>query len=201
MPSTISHRVLADETPDAVLIKEIVEAKSSAFNSLVHRYKAKLFAFAFHYTHNEDASLDIVQECFLRVFEKAKLYDPQFAVSTWLYHITLNLCRDYKRRMKIRSFFRLGSSKKEETDFCLAGEKIADPAPSVENLLSIRQQLNLLSEAIDGLPEDLKSALIMFHLEEQSQNECAKQLGISAKSVESRVARARKILRKKIEPC
>lgn len=199
MPSTISHRVVADETPDAVLIKEIIEAKSSAFNSLVHRYKAKLFAFAFHYTRNEDASLDIVQECFLKVFEKAKFYDPQFAVSTWLYNITLNLCRDYKRRAKVRSFFSFSPSRKESS-LSIAAEKILDPEPSAENLLSIRQQLNLLGEAIDGLPEDLKSALIMFHLEEQSQNECAKQLGISAKSVESRVYRARKILREKIEP-
>lgn len=199
MPSTISHRVEADETSDAVLIKEIIEAKSSAFNSLVHRYKAKLFAFAFHYTRNEDASLDIVQECFLKVFEKAKLYDPKFAVSTWLYNITLNLCRDYKRRAKVRSFFNFSPSGKESS-LSIAAEKILDPEPSAENLLSVRQQLNLLGEAIDGLPEDLKSALIMFHLEEQSQNECAKQLGISAKSVESRVYRARKILREKIEP-
>ena len=201
MLSTISLKVLTGEISDVSLIASIVEGNRHAFNSLVARYKAKLFFFSFHYTKNEDASLDIVQECFLKVFEKAQLYDPEFAVSTWLYTITLNLCRDYKRRMKRRSFFFMSPGKEKKKVGFSAGEHRADPEPSMEDLLTIRQQLGLLGEAIDDLPDDLKSALIMFHLEEQSQSECARQLGISVKSVETRVYRARKLLREKITSC
>jgi RNA polymerase sigma factor (sigma-70 family) len=79
---------------------------------------------------------------------------------------------------------------------CIAGcqQQIADPVADVES----HERLANLQKAIEELPHDLRTTLLLFAVEGRSQRECAELLGVSAKAVETRVYRARKILEKKI---
>jgi len=200
MPFTINRDLANGEATDALLIAHIAERDDDAFAQLMHRYKSRLFAFTFKYTRDEEAALDIVQETFARVFSHAKSYNPAYAASTWLFNIALNQCRDYRRRSKLRQFLSLDWMQKDAQGQPSTSliEQIPDLGENVESLLEIRQNLTLLEKAIDSLPHDLKATLILYHLEEQSQAECALQLGITAKAVETRVYRARKHLREKL---
>ncbi len=202
MHYTTNRNATNEEASDASLIACVAERDHASFVLLMQRYKSRLFAFACKYTRDEDIALDMVQETFARVFSHAAKYNPAFAPSTWIFNITLNLCRDYNRRSKLRRCLSLDWMQKDDNghDSAVFAEVLEDQNGNVESLLEVRDRLTALDKAINELPHDLKAALILFHLEEHSQQECAKQLGITVKTVETRVYRARKILRKKLSP-
>lgn len=79
--------------------------------------------------------------------------------------------------------------------------RISDSATMPGDALVTAERLAALQAAISELPHKLKTALILFCLEDRSQAECAELLGVSTKTVESRVYRARKILEKKLGLC
>ena len=188
---------IKDDTSDEELIALVKQGVTPALNILMLRYKHKLFAFISRYVKDEDAAYDILQETFIKLHFKADTYNSDYKFSTWLYQIAINLCRDWSRKDKIRQFLSLDaliSDNSEETYHDI----IADPGSNIEDLIGFRKSLKQLDKEIQKLPHKLKAALILFAIEENSQEKCAEILGITPKTVETRVYRARKILAEKI---
>ncbi len=181
---------------DGEVMMVLQNGKDAALDELMHRYKQPLFHFITRYTHDEDNSYDILQETFLRVYKRAETFNHAYKFKTWLYQIALNLCRDYARKKKLQSFISLDSWMKNDKEGSFHDILASDE--NIENLTQHRQTLKLLESQIDQLPHKLKTALILFALENHSQEECARILGITPKTVEMRVYRARKILLQKI---
>lgn len=182
---------------DEDLMLALQGGRDVALDELMHRYKQPLFYFVTRYTRDEEVSYDIVQEAFVRVYTRAETFNPAYKFKTWLYQIALNLCRDYGRKKKLQSFISLDSwITKNGEDVSL--HDIVASEENIESLIEHRQTLMILEKQIDALPHKLKTALIMFSLEGRSQEECARILGITPKTVEMRVYRARKILLKKV---
>lgn len=192
-----NSEAVTDATPDKTLISLVAQGREAALNEVMRRYKHRLFAFISRYVKDEDAAYDILQETFIRVHFKADSYNTAYEFSTWLYQIAINLCRDWGRKQKLRQFLSLDTSPGEDGVSGLH-HIIADPSGNVEDLTELRQQLRLLDKEIQHLPHKLKTALILFAVEEHSQEECAKILGVTPKTVETRVYRARKILAGKL---
>ena len=175
----------------------LADGCEAALKKLMHRHKHKLYSFIFKYVQNEDVAYDILQETFIRVYAKANTYKPQFAASTWIYQISMNLCRDWGRKQKVKQFISLDTYFSPDSTNDLL-EKIEDPLSDTENLVFHRHQLKFFEEEIQKLPHKLKTALILFAIEGYSQEECAEILNVTPKTVEMRVYRARKILLEKL---
>lgn len=102
----------------------------------------------------------------------------------------------FRARKNFYPFFSLdGWSKGDEQH---APHDVLSSEENIESLVEHRQTLKTLDKNIDALPHKLKTALILFTLEGHSQDECAQILGVTAKTIETRVYRARKILQQKI---
>lgn len=187
-----------EATPDKTLIRIVADGGEAALNEIMRRYKHKLYAFIAHYVKDADAAYDIAQETFIRVHFKADTYSPAYSFSTWLYQIAINLCRDWGRKQKAWRFLSLDATIGEEENSSFH-DVINDPHGNIENLAELRQQLRLLDKEITRLPHKLKTALILFALEGHSQEACAEILGITPKTVETRVYRARKMLAAKLK--
>ncbi len=181
-----------DTLSDGVLMSYIAQGSEPALCVLMQRYKHKLYAFISRYVKDADTAYDILQEVFIRVHFKADSYNPDYAFSTWLYHIAINMCRDMARKEKIRQIFSLDS--KEDNEGAGYYDTIPDSGAVTEDIVELRRNLSVLDKAIQRLPHKLKTALILFAVEEYSQEKCAELLGVTAKTVETRVYRARKIL-------
>jgi len=191
------NAAISDATPDKTLIGLVAEGREAALNEIMRRYKHRLFAFISKYVRDEDAAYDILQETFIRVHFKAATYSPAYEFSTWVFQIAMNLCRDWGRKRKLRQFLSLDTLPGEDGTAGLH-HILPDPSANVEDLTELRQQLRLLDREIERLPHKLKTALILFALEEHSQEACAELLGVTPKTVETRVYRARKILAGKL---
>lgn len=184
------------ELPDGELMLALQNGRDVALDQLMKRHKQPLFHFVTRYTRDEDTSYDIVQEAFFRVYDRAETYNPAYRFKTWLYQIALNLCRDYARKKKLQSVLSLDAWTDDEDKGSL--HDILASGENIESLTEHRQTLKLLEKQIDKLPHKLKTALILFALEDYSQEECARILGVTPKTVETRVYRARKLLTQKL---
>ena len=165
----------------------------SALNELINRHREPLFHFVLRYLRNEILGCEVVQETFIRVYFKAKSFEPRSSVKTWIYAIALNLCRDQSRR-----------SKKQQREISLNAPGIGnlppmeleDSTPSPGEQAGQKDRFAALQRAIDQLPHTLKAALVLFSLQGYSQHEAADTLGTTPKTVETRVYHAKEKLRK-----
>lgn len=185
------------EDPDRALLEAIAKGSEGALVEFIGRHKEKLFRFAYRHVRSEEDAAEIVAETFVRVHRKASDFNPRAKVLTWVYTIATNLCHDFHRkarRHRILSFF----SPVHETEGRGEGrswaETIPDQGPSADEAVLRQDQLRQVRQQIDRLPPKLKTPFILHVLEEHSQKDCAALLGVSEKTVETRIYRARKRL-------
>lgn len=190
-------RIDIAERSDTDLMAEIAEGDHRAFAELMARYKTPLFRFILRYVGVRSEAEDLLQDVFIIVFSKAASYDPAWKPSTWIYRIALNKCRDYGRKQRLRKFVSFTRPDNEDEPGSFAPEPV-DLGPNVEDIVARRQEMSRLSAAIDALPHKMRSALVLHTIEGRSQIETSEILGVSRKSVEMLVYRARKTLRDKL---
>lgn len=178
--------------PDLPLIEALQADDDSALNELINRHREPLHRFVFRYLRNEATARDVVQETFVRVYFKAAKFRPKSSVKTWIYTIALNLCRDQNRRLMRRS--RDWSMDAPTRDDAPRVE-VVDEAPLPSTKAADSDRFAQLQRAIDQLPEKLRESLILFSLEQRSQQEVAELLKITPKTVELRVYHAKGRLR------
>lgn len=171
---------------DFALIKNFIDGDESVFRTLVIKHRDKVRNLVFITLGDAENVDDISQEVFISVFHKLKEFRFESKFTTWLYRITINKCRDFLRKKKVRSIFvPLGDSDREYPT-----------GPFSENV----DLPQLVRKAIDKLPEKLKVPLILRDIEGLSYKEIAEQLGTEVGVIKSRIFRARESLRIILEP-
>jgi len=169
---------------DAALAARAVKGDRSAFNRIVQRHQEPLYRFIRRYVGDADEAYDLLQDTFVSAWQALGRYDPTRPAATWLRRIALNKCRDWGRRRTVRRFF-YGAASLEAADVA----SIANTADSADEAAMVR-----LDRAIALLPSQLKEPLLLTAFEGLSQEKAGQALGITAKAVETRVYRARKLL-------
>ena len=173
--------------PDGALAIRAADGDEQAFEALVGRHKVALYRLARRYVGDADDADDIVQASFVSAWGALKRYDPTRGFAAWLRTIALNKCRDHGRRAVVRRLLMIPVAA-STVDF------IADPQPGAEAELIAQEELAILNRAIVRLPRALKEPLLLTVIAGLSQAEAGRELGISAKAVETRVYRARRAL-------
>jgi RNA polymerase sigma factor (sigma-70 family) len=153
-----------------------------AFDAMMRREKAGLYAFVRRYVGDADEAFDVTQEAFVAAWRAIGRYDPARPFGVWLRAIALNKCRDHARRAKVRRLF-LGAFAAEP------------PAPAADPLDGERgAALARLDRAIARLPGRYREPLLLTTAGGLSHEEAGRVLGLSAKAVEMRLYRARRDL-------
>lgn len=169
---------------DADLVARAVKGDRTAFNLFVRRHQESLYRFVRRYVGDADEAYDLLQESFVAAWQALGRYDPGRPAAPWLRRIALNKCRDWGRRRQVRRFF-YGAADLESVQ----PAALAETDRAQESALLTR-----LDRAIANLPLQLKEPLLLTVFEGLSQQDAGAALGISAKAVETRVYRARKML-------
>jgi RNA polymerase sigma-70 factor (ECF subfamily) len=172
---------------DDALSKRAGKGDRSAFNLIVRRHQEPLYRFIRRYVGDADEAHDLLQETFVSAWQAVGRFDPARPAAAWLRRIALNKCRDWSRRRAVRRFF-FGASPLDETQSAVSAEVTSEADVHDEEALS------RLDRAIAALPGQLKEPLLLTVFEGMSQAAAGQALGISAKAVETRVYRARKLL-------
>ncbi|MDO9486956.1 MAG: RNA polymerase sigma factor [Sphingomonadaceae bacterium] len=178
---------MSHESSDAELAIRAVGGEEVAFTAIMRRYKDPLYRLIRRHVGDADESYDVLQESFVSAWGALARYDSARPFYSWLARIALNKCRDRGRRLFVRRLLRGATSLDTIGD-------LADPQPLADTLVIDRDALARLDRAIASLPVKLKEPLILTALDEMSQAEAAAILGVSIKTVETRIYRARQKL-------
>lgn len=174
---------------DKDLFAKVAADDEQAFALFVERYKSRLYNFIVRIISEKETAEDILQDTFLRVYNQRKNYSPDFALSTWVYTIALNLVRSELRKRKLRKYLSLDFLK-EESDVELADN--VNPEPG--------RLKPLMDKAIAALPEEYRTAFILCDIDRLPYNEIAEIMRVPVGTVKSRINRARSMLREKLLP-
>ncbi len=185
---------------DAALMQDLIAGDQKALGPLIARWEKPLYCFAFRYTQHEQTARDIVQETMVRLFSKRDKYNPDFPLSTWLFSIASNLCKNHFRWMRRHPECAWDARESGQAEDAPAlQDKIAslEPTPVEEEERRVRAEL--LRKQIDQLPHNLKVVLLLRHFEHLSYQEIGEICGCSQRGVETRLYRARKKLKTKLK--
>lgn len=155
-----------------------------ALDQLMNRWQSPLRSFLYRWLHNDADALDLAQETFLRVYRHRARFRPGAKFSTWLFAIALNLCRNHARHSRVRLAVPLDAAPEIET---------GDAAPDTGLLQA--EKTTAVRRAVAGLPEPLKTATLLCEYEDLSLAEAATTAGCTPKAIETRLYRARALLR------
>jgi len=162
-----------------------------SFNQLVLRWERPIYALAYRVIGREEDARDVAQETFLRAFRALGGFKGQAKFSSWLYRITLNLCRDWIRRERRTPI----AQAPEGVDLVeLAGE--ATPAESIEDLVSRKQQSEAVARAMALLPDEQRTAIILKEYHGLTFQEIADLLDCPLSTVKTRLYQGLTVLRR-----
>jgi RNA polymerase sigma-70 factor (ECF subfamily) len=182
---------------DRAAMENLQAGHDTALNDLMERHATPVFHFLCRMVGNEDDANDLAQETFVRVFKSSKSFRAEQKFSSWLFTIAANLARNHFRWRARHPNVSL-DAENPETEQTLGGTLPADgPAPNEEALAAERTKA--VRVAVGKLPEDLREAIVLCEWEDRSTAEAATILETTPKAVESRLYRARQILRERLK--
>ena len=171
---------------DEMLISRFQSGDENAYVELVNRYKDRLTNFVFYFLKDEEHAEDIVQETFIRLYEKKHYYKEIAKFSTWIYTIARNLANTELRKKSRTKVMYLSQMNNYKKDYDL---KSSDPElnTNIENEFLLKE----IHTAIDKLPENYKSVIILRDIQGLNYEQISNIVGVPLGTVKSRINRAR----------
>jgi RNA polymerase sigma-70 factor (ECF subfamily) len=181
---------------DMALVQAARGGDVAAFEVLIRRYDRKLFRIAYHITNHRQDTEDVVQETFLKAFQRLAQFrgDSQFA--TWLTRIGVNTALiKLRERRAVREISIEGDSEAESERATL---EIPDWVPNPEELYSKSELLEILDRGLRTLTPALASVFVLRDVEGFSIQQTADILALTNQAVKTRLLRARLKLRESL---
>ncbi len=171
------------------LVRLSQQGDKESFGLLVKKYEKKVHNLAFQFTRNDAVADDLAQEVFIKAYFALPKFRGQSEFGTWLYRIGVNHIKDYLRK------------KPRELPLTIVPEDRSEAAESMaadeEARLDERRRA-VVRSCLEGLPPKHRIIITLRDIQGLSYDEIAKTLGISPGTVDSRLFRARQLLRKRV---
>jgi RNA polymerase sigma-70 factor (ECF subfamily) len=180
---------------DEELVARATAGDLDSFNQLVSRWERPIYALAYRTLGREEDARDVVQEAFLRAFRGLRGFKGEAKFSSWLYRITLNLCRDWVRRERRAPIVQTP----EGTDPVDLADRQASPEESVEDLVARREMSRAVAQAMADLPEEQRSAILLKEYHGLTFQEIADMLDCPLSTVKTRLYQGLSVLRRRLE--
>ncbi|MBA1335283.1 MAG: hypothetical protein HPY66_0905 [Firmicutes bacterium] len=175
--------------PEELLIKKAAEGSKAAFEELVERYKAYVFAIILNFIRDSHQAENVAQEVFLQVYISLPRYRYE-GFRTWIGRIATHKAIDWKRKEG------RVAEREKPVDMQQFSQR-ENVSGRLEDELVLNEDRERLKVLCDGLPPRYRTIVRDFYYEGKSYRQIAEEEGIAEKTVESRLYRARKILKEK----
>ena len=161
------------------------------FKDIFHAYNKLVFNVALHYVQNREDAEEITQDVFVKIHKKLDSFQQKSTIKTWIYRIAINQSLDFikaqktQKRSFLSSLFSINNEKKE-----IDVPHFNHPGVQMEQ----KEALENIFTAINKLPDNQKTVIILLKIEQKNQEETALIMEISIKAVEALFQRAKKNL-------
>lgn len=180
---------------DEDVLKEVAQGEEAAFAELLRRYENAILTFCYSFTRERGMAEDLAQETFLRVYRNAARYKPVAKFSTWLYKIAANLCINEIKRNRLRPVLALDEPAGSDPEGTRVIERLASGDDTPLTGAEKHEIQSLIRSAIDHLPDDQRTTLVLVEYHHLQYQEIAEILGVSVSAIKMRVKRARETLK------
>jgi RNA polymerase sigma-70 factor (ECF subfamily) len=182
---------------DQLLVERVQRGDKAAFDVLVRKYQHKIVKLVTRYVHDSTEALDVAQEAFIKAYRAIHGFRGDSAFYTWLYRIAINTAKNHLVAEGRRPLERGVDLQDPEQFEVQARLKDVD---TPERLLLTDEIQRTVEEAIAGLPEDLRTAIVLRELEGMSYEQIAETMSCPVGTVRSRIFRAREAIDEKLKP-
>jgi len=182
---------------DLELVQRVQAGDTKSFDVLVLKYQHKVVNLIMRYVHDQDAAQDVAQEAFIKAYRGLKNFRGESAFYTWLYRIAINTAKNYLVSQGRRApTTDIDADEAEQYD----GESALKEYGTPEHELLKDEIQTVVTDAIDTLPDDLRTAIVLRELEGMSYEEIAEAMDCPIGTVRSRIFRAREAIDKVLQP-
>jgi RNA polymerase sigma-70 factor, ECF subfamily len=181
---------------DFDLMLRVRQGNADSFDELLRRYRTPLVKYFCRLVRDQALAEDLAQEAFLRVYNARHRYRPDARFTTWLYRIATNLAFNAIRDAR-------GRQRQDRNGFSEDGEgsyEFVDPRASAEQEMIETDRSRMIREAIEALPENQRTAVILHKYQDVDYRQIAKILKVSESAVKSLLFRAYETLRVRLGP-
>jgi len=193
---TIQNNVIGDTGTELALVQAAQKGDVGAFEQLIKKYDRNVFRIAQHITQNREDAEDVVQDAFLKAYQKLDQFQGNSKFYTWIVRIAVN---EALMKLRKRKSDKLVSMDEDvETDEGTITREFADWSPNPEQQYNQAELNDILSRTIQGLPASFRTVFVLRDVEGLSTEETAEMLGLSVPAVKSRLLRARLQLRERL---
>lgn len=166
------------------LKQAFLQGKKNAFDKIYADYSKAMYAICRRYTKNLDEAADILQDAFIKVFEKRHLFNPEFEIGPWIKRIVINEAINH---LRLNNRFEL---KEDESYF----EEIEETI-EIEDKSDIKK---ILLQILNELPEGYRAVFNMYVIDNLTHPEIAEYMGISVNTSKTQLMKARKLIQVKL---
>jgi len=188
---------MGEQSVDQLLVERVQQGDKKAFDILVAKYQHKIVKLISRYIRDQAEVLDVAQDAFIKAYRALPKFRGESAFYTWLYRIAINTAKNYlvaQGRRLPDTDVEIDVAEQYE-----GASELRDNA-TPERLLLKDEIERTVFEAIEQLPEDLRTAITLRELEGLSYEEIADAMGCPIGTVRSRIFRARETIHNKLKP-
>ena len=188
---------MGERSIDQALVEKVQKGDKQAFDVLVLKYQNKIIQLVYRYVHDPEEAQDVAQEAFIKAYRAIGRFRGDSAFYTWLYRIAINTAKNYlvaSGRRPPRSD--IDAQDAEQYEGASGLREYGTP----ERLLMRDEIQAAIAEAIDTLPDDLRTAITLRELEGLSYEEIAQTMECPIGTVRSRIFRARDAIDTRLKP-
>ena len=190
-----------DESSERRFIERLVARDERAFNELVQTYERRVYLLVFRMLGRRDEAEDMAQEVFVQVFKAIGQFRGESKLSTWIYRIAVNVCKNRAKYLSRRHA-------DQQDEFELAAERLPMSQTKGVTFADVSrpdhafegyQMEQIVQRCIAELEPDFREVLVLRDVEELRYEEIAEITGLADGTVKSRIFRARAMLKAKVE--
>ena len=178
------------EFSDVDLIAKAISGREEGFEELVRRYQRPIVGYIYRMLGDYDASLDVSQEVFIKVYNSLDKYSSEYKFSTWIYRIAHNATIDHIRRNSAK----LQSLETESEDGAYQMQ-LESSAPTPEQYQERKEWKSEIESVVKCLPSAYRELILLRHTQELSYDEIAEVTNLPLGTVKNRLFRAREMMR------
>ncbi|MBT3011889.1 MAG: RNA polymerase sigma factor RpoE [Candidatus Thiodiazotropha endolucinida] len=182
---------------DQELVARVQQGDKKAFDLLVLKYQQKITNLISRYIRDPHEVLDVTQEAFIKAYRAMPKFRGDSAFYTWLYRIAINTAKNYLVAQGRRP--PSDDVEAEVAEQMDVGTRLKETGTPENHVLTEEISMTV-QKAIDDLPEDLRTAIVLRELEGMSYEEIANAMSCPVGTVRSRIFRAREAIDKKLRP-
>ena len=189
---------MSEREIDQLLVDRAQAGDKQAFEQLVAKYQRKLARLLSRFVRDQAEVEDVAQEAFIKAYRALPAFRGESAFYTWLYRIGINTAKNYLVAQGRRAPTSTEFDVQDAESFEDAGQLRDINTP--ESLLQSKQVGETINAAMDGLPEELRSAIVLREIDGLSYEEIADAMSCPIGTVRSRIFRAREAVAEKLRP-